>query len=40
MNEQAMVVYWSSPQEKFAAEFGLAVAMAVSALAKARVPGS
>ena len=38
MNEQAMVVYWSSPQEKFAAEFGLAVAKAVSALANARVP--
>jgi hypothetical protein len=32
MNEQAMVVYWSSPEEKFAAEFGLAVVKAVSTL--------
>ena len=38
MNEQSMVVYWSSPHEKFAGEFGLAVAKAVSSLASAQVP--
>jgi hypothetical protein len=36
MNEQGMVVYWSSPKEEFAAEFGLAVVKVVSALAAMR----
>jgi hypothetical protein len=33
MNAQGMVVYWGSPREEFAAEFGFAVVKAVGALA-------